>query len=41
MVNTVNGSLWNNALWSMALVLLILSLCFMGIVKLIGKRSQF
>ncbi len=40
MVNTVNGSLWNNALWSMALVLLILSLCFMGIVKLIGKRSQ-
>ena len=39
--NTVMGTLGNNALWSLALVLLLMSLFFNILVKLIGKRGKF
>ncbi len=41
MANTVSGSLWNNALWSLALVLLLMSVGFMALVKWVGKRAKF
>ncbi len=37
--NTVMGSLDNNALWSLALVLLVMSLIFNLIVRLIGRKG--
>lgn len=37
--NTVMGSLANNALWSLALVLLVMSLIFNLIVRLIGRKG--
>ncbi len=40
MGNTVMGTLPNNALWSLALLLLIMSLVFNFLVRLIGKRGQ-
>ncbi|WEV44129.1 phosphate ABC transporter permease subunit PstC [Lactobacillus sp. ESL0684] len=39
MGNTVMGTLPNNALWSLALLLLAMSLFFNFLVRLIGKRS--
>ena len=39
MGNTVMGTLPNNALWSLALLLLIMSLVFNFLVHLIGKKS--
>jgi phosphate transport system permease protein len=40
MANTVTGSSWNNALWSMALFLLIISFIFIMVIKLIEKRGE-
>ncbi|WEV36552.1 phosphate ABC transporter permease subunit PstC [Lactobacillus sp. ESL0677] len=40
MGNTVMGTLPNNALWSLALLLLIMSLAFNFLVRLIGKRGS-
>lgn len=40
MGNTVSGSLWNNALWSIALLLLLFSFTFIIIIRLIGRRGQ-
>lgn len=40
MSNTVNGSPWNNALWSMALLLLIISFIFILIIRFISKRGE-
>ena len=40
MGNTVMGTLPNNALWSLALLLLIMSLVFNFLVKLVGKKGQ-
>ena len=37
--NTVNGTLANNALWSLALFLLLMSLAFNLVVRIIGKRK--
>ncbi len=39
MANTVSGTAWNDALWSLALVLLIISFIFILIVRRIEKRS--
>lgn len=39
MGNTVSGSLWNNALWSMALLLLVMSFVFIIIIHKIGARG--
>jgi phosphate transport system permease protein len=40
MANTVSGEPWNNALWSMALLLLIISFLFIVIIRMIGKRGE-
>ncbi|MBU5590911.1 phosphate ABC transporter permease subunit PstC [Clostridium sp. MSJ-4] len=40
MGNTVMGTEWNNALWSMALLLMIISFVFILIIRLIGKRGE-
>lgn len=40
MGNTVSGTAWNDALWSLALCLLIISFIFILIIKAIGKRSE-
>jgi phosphate transport system permease protein len=40
MGNTIKGSEWNNALWSMALLLLIISFIFILIIRGIEKRSE-
>ncbi|MDF2882368.1 MAG: phosphate transporter permease subunit PstC [Clostridiaceae bacterium] len=40
MGNTVTGTSWNDALWSMALLLLIISFIFILIIRAIGKRGE-
>lgn len=40
MGNTFPGTLWNNALWSMALILLIISFIFILIIRIITKRGE-
>jgi phosphate transport system permease protein len=39
--NTVLDTLPNNALWSLALVLLIMSLFFNLLIRMIGKKGAF
>ncbi|GBG95127.1 phosphate ABC transporter permease protein [Ligilactobacillus salitolerans] len=39
--NTVMGTVGNNALWSLALVLLLMSLIFNLLIKWIGRRGRF
>lgn len=36
---TVVGSLWNNTLWSMATILLLMSFCFILLIRIIAKRG--
>ena len=38
--NTVMGTLENNALWSLALLLLLMSLFFNIVTRLIGKKGE-
>lgn len=40
MGNTVEGSEYNNALWSMAFLLLLISLIFIIAIRVIGRRSK-
>lgn len=40
MANTVAGSPWNDALWSLALVLLIISFLFILLIRKIEKRGE-
>lgn len=40
MANTAFGSAWNDALWSLALILLIISFIFIVIVRKIGNRGE-
>jgi len=40
MANTVSGTAWNDALWSLALILLIISFLFILIIRRIEKRSE-
>lgn len=40
MGNTVGGSAWNDALWTMGLVLLLMSLGFVALVRYLGRRSR-
>ncbi|MCI1943839.1 phosphate ABC transporter permease subunit PstC [Clostridium luticellarii] len=40
MGNTVSGTAWNDALWSLALFLLIISFAFILIIRAIGKGSE-
>lgn len=39
MGNTAGGTLWNNALWSMALLLLLISFGFILLIRAIGRRG--
>jgi len=40
MSNTLNGTAWNDALWSLAMILLIISFLFILIIRMIGKRGM-
>lgn len=40
MANTTSGSDWNNALWSMALILLLISFTFIFIIRRLEKRGK-
>lgn len=40
MGNTVAGTPWNDALWSMALILLIVSFLFILMIRIISKRGE-
>ena len=40
MGNTVSGSIYNDALWSMALVLLVMSFIFIGIIRSLGRGMK-
>ena len=40
MANTVGGTAWNDALWTLALILLIISFGFIVLVRKIEKRSE-
>ena len=40
MANTIYGTAWNDALWSLALLLLIISFVFIIIIRKIGKRGE-
>ncbi|KZL94412.1 phosphate ABC transporter permease subunit PstC [Clostridium magnum] len=40
MGNTVTGTAWNDALWSLAFLLLIISFVFILAIRLIGKRGE-
>lgn len=40
MANTIFGTSWNNALWSLSLVLLVISFIFILIVRAIEKRGE-
>jgi phosphate transport system permease protein len=40
MGNTITGTAWNDALWSLALLLLIISFVFILIIRSIGKRGE-
>lgn len=40
MANTIPNTAWNDALWAMALILLIISFVFIIMVRAIGKRGE-
>ncbi|WP_085829358.1 phosphate ABC transporter permease subunit PstC [Clostridium massiliodielmoense] len=40
MANTIFGTTWNDAIWSLALLLLIISFMFILIIKIIAKRGD-
>lgn len=39
MGNTVQGSLWNDTLWFMALILLVISFLFISVIRMLGKKG--
>ncbi|MFB6468978.1 phosphate ABC transporter permease subunit PstC [Cytobacillus sp. Hz8] len=39
MANTLNGTAWNDALWTLAMILLLISFLFILIIRWIGKRG--
>jgi phosphate transport system permease protein len=40
MANTVSGTPWNNALWAMAFLLMVISFLFILLIRKIGKRGD-
>ncbi|WP_396231426.1 phosphate ABC transporter permease subunit PstC [Geobacillus zalihae] len=40
MANTINGTPWNNALWTLALILLLISFFFIAVIRLVGPRKE-
>lgn len=39
MANTFNGTAWNDALWTLAMILLLISFFFIIVIRVIGKRG--
>ena len=39
MSNTLNGTAWNDALWTLAMILLLISFFFIIVIRMIGKRG--
>jgi phosphate transport system permease protein len=40
MSNTINGTAWNNALWTLAMILLFISFFFIVLIRMIGQRGE-
>lgn len=40
MTNTLNGTAWNNALWTLAMILLLISFLFIVVIRAIGQRGE-
>jgi phosphate transport system permease protein len=40
MSNTLNGTAWNNALWTLAMILLVISFLFILVIRAIGQRGE-
>ena len=40
MTNTLNGTAWNNALWTLAMILLVISFLFILVIRAIGQRGE-
>lgn len=40
MANTASGSIWNNALWTLSFILLIISFLFIVLIRRIGNRGE-
>ena len=40
MTNTIPGTAYNNVLWSMALILLMMSFLFIAAIRMLGKRNR-
>jgi phosphate transport system permease protein len=40
MSNTLNGTAWNNALWTLAMILLLISFLFILIIRAIAQRGE-
>jgi phosphate transport system permease protein len=40
MANTINGTAWNNALWTLAMVLLFISFFFIVLIRMIGQKGE-
>ncbi|MFX3623604.1 MAG: phosphate ABC transporter permease subunit PstC [Ectobacillus sp.] len=40
MSNTLNGTAWNNALWTLSMILLLISFVFILIIRAIGQRGE-
>ncbi|KOF58106.1 MULTISPECIES: phosphate ABC transporter permease subunit PstC [Clostridium] len=40
MANTANGTAWNDALWSLAFLLLIISFAFIILIRFIGRKGE-
>ncbi|MEI4831861.1 MULTISPECIES: phosphate ABC transporter permease subunit PstC [Bacillus] len=40
MTNTLNGTAWNNALWTLAMILLLISFLFIVAIRAIGQRGE-
>jgi phosphate transport system permease protein len=39
MANTMNGTAWNNTLWTLAMILLFISFFFILVIRLIGRKG--
>lgn len=40
MANTINGTAWNNALWTLAMILLLISFIFILIIRAVGRKGD-
>jgi phosphate transport system permease protein len=40
MANTINGTPWNNTLWTLALILLLISFFFITVIRFVSQRKE-